>query len=80
MRNESIDPEPYQPLAELKEYVLTIDGQEQCPECGHLWTDEGAAHYHDCRYFFLDGEGREDDSVFDNAAEASHLPTIKTAA
>jgi hypothetical protein len=64
----------------LTEYVLTIDGKEQCPECGHLWTDEGAAHYHDCRYFFLDGEGQEDDFVTEDAIEAKHLPTLKTAA
>jgi hypothetical protein len=62
------------------EFVLTTDGQEQCPECGHLWTDEGAAHYHDCRYFFVDGDSEEDEYFFDDKIEITHLPTMKTAA
>jgi hypothetical protein len=31
-----------------------VDEQEeidQCPECGHIWTDYEQGHYHDCRYF-----------------------------
>jgi hypothetical protein len=62
------------------EFVLTTDGQEQCPECGHLWTDEGAAHYHDCRYFFIDGDSEEDEYFFDDKVETAHLPSMKTAA
>jgi hypothetical protein len=70
MQNEEIVPE----------FVLTVDGREQCPECGHLWTDEGAAHYHDCRYFFVDGDSEEDEYFFDNTGESTRLPTMKTAA
>lgn len=80
MRSESIEPKAHQPLAELSEYILTIDGQEQCPECGHLWTDEGAAHYHDCRYFTFEDDVEKDEFVFNSAVEAPHVPTMKTAA
>ena len=62
------------------EFVLAIDGEEQCPECGHLWTDDGSAHYHDCRYFFVDGENDDDGFFFEKSEEAAHFPTLKTAA
>jgi hypothetical protein len=64
----------------VSEFVLTVDGREQCPECGHLWTDEGAAHYHDCRYFFVDGDNEEDEYFFEETSEAGHMPVMKTAA
>ncbi|GEM_PF-1869437 len=62
------------------EFVQTIDGREQCPECGHLWSDEAAAHYHDCRYFFIDGDSEEDEYFFEEVAEPRHQPMMKTAA
>ena len=62
------------------EFVQTIDGREQCPECGHLWSDEAAAHYHDCRYFFVDGDSEEDEYFFDDAGDSMRRPTMKTAA
>ena len=64
----------------VSEFVLTADGREQCPECGHLWTDEGTAHYHDCRYFFVEGDGEEGEYFFEEVSEASHMPVMKTAA
>lgn len=42
------------------EYILQDDGTELCPECGHLWSDYGAIHYHDCRYFTLEDDLEED--------------------
>ena len=42
------------------EYVLREDGTEFCPECGHLWSDYGIGHYHDCRYFILE-DGMEEE-------------------
>jgi len=35
---------------------------EQCPECGHLWTDDAECHYNDCRYFSLEQEMDAEDS------------------
>ena len=64
----------------MSEFVLAIDGEEQCPECGHLWTDEGVAHYHDCRYFFVDGDNEEDEYFFEETTERRPRPTLKTAA
>jgi hypothetical protein len=64
----------------VSEFVLTVDGREQCPECGHLWTDEGAAHYHDCRYFFVDGDSEEDEYFFEETPDAVPVPVMKTAA
>jgi len=32
----------------------------QCPECGHIWTDYEQGHYHDCRYFTTTEEAEED--------------------
>ncbi|HTX18073.1 MAG TPA: hypothetical protein VMG34_05360 [Bacteroidota bacterium] len=62
------------------EFVLALDGKEQCPECGHLWNDEGTAHYHDCRYFYVDGENEEDDFFTEEVEEHSPRPSMKTAA
>ena len=61
-------------------YVHAIDGGDQCPECGHLWSDIGLAHYHDCRYFFVDGDSEEDECFFEEVAEPRHSPMMKTAA
>lgn len=49
------------------EYVLQDNGREICPECGHLWSDYGAVHYHDCRYFTLEGE--VEDEVYEERDE-----------
>lgn len=38
-----------------------IEGEEQCPECGHIWVDDQQNHYHDCRYFLLAVEEDDDD-------------------
>ena len=46
------------------EYVLLDDGSEVCAECGHIWTEDGTGHYHDCRYFSL-----EDGETFDEGDE-----------
>ncbi|HTY09822.1 MAG TPA: hypothetical protein VMF88_02010 [Bacteroidota bacterium] len=64
----------------VSEFVLTVDGREQCPECGHLWTDEGTAHYHDCRYFFVEGDSEEDEYFFEGSPDDAHMPVMKTAA
>ena len=64
----------------VSEFVLTVDGREQCPECGHLWNDEGAAHYHDCRYFFVEGDSEEDEYFFEEQSEVGHITVMKTAA
>ncbi len=37
-------------------------GIDQCPECGHTWTDEAECHYNDCRYFVLDQEATTEDN------------------
>ena len=47
-----------EPESEAGEIVLEVI--ERCPECGHTWTDEGPAHFVDCRYFCLDDERDED--------------------
>ena len=44
------------------EYVLQDDGSEVCPECGHIWTENGTGHYHDCRYFTLGDTDEMDDT------------------
>ena len=44
----------------LSEYVIQDDGSEVCRECGHLWSDYGSGHYHDCRYFTLEDESEDD--------------------
>jgi hypothetical protein len=46
------------------------EGEEQCPECGHIWVDDQQNHYHDCRYFVLSAEEDEDD-FFNGEGEAS---------
>ncbi len=38
------------------EYIAADDGTEICPECGHIWGEDGAGHYHDCRYFTLEDQ------------------------
>jgi hypothetical protein len=43
--------------AEEFDQVLESD---QCPECGHIWTDYKQGHYHDCRYFTLSDESDEE--------------------
>lgn len=46
----------------LSEDLIEVDvEQEQCPECGHIWINDEQHHYHDCRYFLLGEEDREND-------------------
>ena len=33
---------------------------ERCEECGHPWVNDEPVHSPDCRYFWLDDEGRND--------------------
>jgi len=51
MRNEPMQESETEQLEDI----------DQCPECGHSWTDEGPAHYHDCRYFTLEDEVNEEE-------------------
>jgi hypothetical protein len=51
MRTETLFPDQ---LEELEE-------PDQCPECGHIWSDDEQFHYHDCRYFVLASEEDDDD-------------------
>ncbi len=39
--------------------VDQIESIEQCPECGHIWSDYEQGHYHDCRYFTLADESED---------------------
>ncbi len=61
------------------EDVEFVDDAEQCPECGHIWTDYEQGHYHDCRYFTLTDEG---DEVFDAEVDvkSSQLSMFRPAA
>jgi len=52
-----------------------LDEPDQCPECGHIWSDDEQFHYHDCRYFVLADE-EEDDDFF--AAEEEPSKDIKS--
>ena len=54
----------------IEEYVMRLDGIEQCPECGHIWNDQYEGHYHDCRYFIL--ENQEDGSSNEDDMETRH--------
>ena len=47
----------------VSEYVLQPDGIEICAECGHVWTEQGAGHYPECRYYTLEDALEEDDSI-----------------
>jgi uncharacterized Zn ribbon protein len=62
------------------EYVLQDDGREVCPECGHLWSDYGAVHYHDCRYFMLEGEVDDDVRSDEDVLTLAQLSLFRPAA
>lgn len=46
-----------------KRQLLSVEELERCSECGHLWTDDGPAHYADCRYFSLDDDRDEESNT-----------------
>ena len=50
-----------------EESEIPTDEQDQCPECGHIWTDDEQSHYHDCRYFVLNDE--DDDEVIEKSED-----------
>jgi uncharacterized Zn ribbon protein len=62
------------------EYVLQADGSEICPECGHLWNDYGAGHYHDCRYFTLGDEMEEEVFGGDDLLRRAQVSLFRPAA
>ena len=43
----------------IEDLVFAAEVQENCPECGHSWKDDGPAHFTDCRYFCLDNDRDE---------------------
>ena len=62
------------------EYRLRADGVEICPECGHLWSDYGAGHYHDCRYFTLEDEMEEEPIGEEDLLRLAQVSLFKPAA
>jgi hypothetical protein len=56
----------------IEEYVTGFDGIEQCSECGHISSDDGERHYHDCRFF---SDENEEESTPDDSAELE-VPTM----
>ena len=46
-----------QPIEDL---MCDTEVQENCPECGHSWKEDGPAHFTDCRYFCLDDDRDEE--------------------
>ena len=53
-----------------EEYIMHLDGEGQCPECGHIWNGQDESHYHDCRYFVL--ENQEGTSFNEDDMETKH--------
>jgi hypothetical protein len=43
--------------------IYGLEESEYCPECGHVWTVDGSAHFVDCRYFCLDDDRDEEQPV-----------------
>jgi hypothetical protein len=64
----------------MSEYVLRVDGTEFCPECGHIWTEEGAGHYHDCRYFTFEDALEEEEFVGEIAFSQPQMSLFRPAA
>jgi hypothetical protein len=62
------------------EYVVQEDGTELCPECGHLWSDYGVGHYHDCRYFILEDGMEEEFYGHDDLLRMAQLSLFRPAA
>ncbi len=44
----------------IEDLVFDAEVQENCPECGHSWKEDGPAHFTDCRYFSLDDDRDEE--------------------
>jgi hypothetical protein len=44
----------------IEDLVFDAEVQENCPECGHSWKEDGPAHFTDCRYFCLDDDRDEE--------------------
>jgi hypothetical protein len=44
----------------IEDLVCDAEVQENCPECGHSWKEDGPAHFTDCRYFCLDDDRDEE--------------------
>jgi len=61
------------------EEPVVADDQDQCPECGHIWTDYDQGHYHDCRYFVTADESDEDYATEENV-RPSQLSLFRPAA
>ena len=61
------------------EEVEEIQERDQCPECGHIWTDYEQGHYHDCRYFTTTQEAEEDFEV-EEELRPSQLSLFRPAA
>jgi hypothetical protein len=44
----------------IEDLICDAGVQENCPECGHSWKEDGPAHFTDCRYFCLDDDRDEE--------------------
>jgi len=44
----------------IEDLLFDAEVQENCPECGHSWKENGPAHFTDCRYFCLDDDRDEE--------------------
>jgi hypothetical protein len=62
------------------EYVIRENGTEICAECGHLWSDYGVGHYHDCRYFVLEDGMEEEVYGQEDLLRTSQLSLFRPAA
>ena len=33
------------------DHIVGFDEEDECPECGHVWTDDQQIHFSDCLYY-----------------------------
>jgi hypothetical protein len=48
----------------IEDLMFDAEVQENCPECGHSWKEDGPAHFTECRYFCLDDDRDEEPFKF----------------
>ena len=64
----------------VSEYVLLENGTEVCSECGHIWKEEGAGHYQDCRYFSFDDTCEDEEAIGEIIFNEAQMSLFRPAA